>query len=482
MSRFSQQKVGTKTVNLAGGEAYQESADLELVSILLTSFVQDQFYKSASDSIDRVAELLDSVDPLFAAKAAIFARTEFGMRTITHVLAGELAKKVKNANWTKRFFDKIVYRPDDMIEIMAYYMLKYGKRPIPNSMKRGFTLAFKRFDEYQIAKYAKAGKTLSLIDVANLISGRKTDRLGNAVSRLSRGMIFVPDTWEVRMTKAGQESKTEEEKEAAKATTWKELLVQKKLGYFALLRNLRNIAETVDDETFEMALDYLVNRKAIKNSLVLPFRYETAREGFLSNQIKKHGERLGRIFDALGEALEASCDNVPVLSGETLVALDRSGSMMGRPMDIAKLFAAVLFKSKNNVDVLWFDTDAEYVQLTKRDSIETIINKMPEARGGTDFELVFNAARKAYDRIIILSDMQAWVGWYTTKAAFSEYKIKFGVDPKIYSFDLAGYGTLQFPERNIFALAGFSEKIFDIMGMLEEDPKALINKINAVEV
>ena len=55
MARFNQKRVaaGPDTINLAGGEAFQESAELELVSILLTSMVQDQFYRSGNQTLDR---------------------------------------------------------------------------------------------------------------------------------------------------------------------------------------------------------------------------------------------------------------------------------------------------------------------------------------------------------------------------------------------------------------------------------------------
>jgi hypothetical protein len=102
--------------------------------------------------------------------------------------------------------------------------------------------------------------------------------------------------------------------------------------------------------------------------------------------------------------------------------------------------------------------------------------------GSTNFPAIFQKANKKYDRVIILSDMQGWVGYYTPKAEFDRYKQRFGANPKVYSFDLAGLGTLQFPEKNVYALAGFSEKSFDIMALLDEDPKALVNRIKQVEV
>jgi hypothetical protein len=52
----------------------------------------------------------------------------------------------------------------------------------------------------------------------------------------------------------------------------------------------------------------------------------------------------------------------------------------------------------------------------------------------------------------------------------------------VYSFDLQGYGSLQFPEQNVFALAGFSDKVFDLMQLLETDRIALIREIEKSEL
>lgn len=67
-------------------------------------------------------------------------------------------------------------------------------------------------------------------------------------------------------------------------------------------------------------------------------------------------------------------------------------------------------------------------------------------------------------------------------ASFVEYKHRTSADPFIYSFDLAGLGTLQFPERKVFCLAGFSEKTLDGMAMLEKDKDALIHEIESVQL
>ena len=482
MSRFNSPRVGTKTENLAGGEAFSETPKLELVSVLLTSFVKDQFYKSADEGVANVKKLLAKIDPLFSAKAAVYARTKFGMRSISHIVAGELLKLVKGEEWTKRFIDKVVFRPDDMTEILSYYMKNYGK-PVPNSLKKGLSLAINKFDAYQIAKYRGEGNDISMVDLVNIIHPKPSSGTTEALKSLMKGTLKSKDTWEVKMTQAGQKAKSEEEKEEFKKEVWKDLVTEKKIGYFALLRNLRNILEQSPDVMLK-ALEMLKDEKLIEKSLVLPFRFTTAIKEIES--VEGVDTQLTRAtLVALNEAVEKSLKNVPELPGSTLVVLDVSGSMDGKPVEIGSLFSAVLMK-RNNADFMMFSDDARYINYNPNDSLLTIASRIEDVAAkisaGTNFHAIFQQANKAYERIIILSDMQGWMGYDAPTKTFEQYKQRVGGDPKIYSFDLQGYGTLQMPERNIYCLAGFSEKIFSVMQLLEKDRNALISEIEAVAI
>ena len=73
--------------------------------------------------------------------------------------------------------------------------------------------------------------------------------------------------------------------------------------------------------------------------------------------------------------------------------------------------------------------------------------------------------------------MQGWIGRHTPTKELNKYKADFNVNPAVYSFDLSGYGSMQFPEQNVYCLAGFSEKVFDIMKLMEQDKKALVSEI-----
>lgn len=492
MAKFNTQAQGTKTVNPAGGSSYKQTSELEFVSILLTSFANDSFYEKAQDKFDRLGSAISSIDPLFAAKAAIFARNEYGMRSITHIAVKKLAPSISGLPWAKDFYKSVVRRPDDMTEIVSLFedrarkgkgrVTKAGKQKaarktgkiLPAALKKGFAEAFGKFNEYQLAKYRAANKGVKLVDVVNMIHPADKD---DVLKKLVTGKLVSTDTWEARLTQAGQKAETEEEKLDLKKEAWTDLIKTRKLGYFALLKNLRNIIQQAP-EALPSALEMLVDEKLIKTSLVLPFRFTTAYD-----EIKKLPEASRETLIALSKATDISLSNVPVFEGRTLVVVDISGSMSG-VATIASLFAAILVKV-NNADLIHFDNTAHYVHVNPLDSTLSIAGRTRFVAGGTNFASIFPIVKHKYDRIIILSDMQGWIknsyGHDTPIPSFNEYKKRTGADPLVYSFDLQNYGTMEFPQDKVYCLAGWSDKVFDIMKLLESDKNALINKINAIE-
>lgn len=485
MARFnSPSKGATKTENFAGGQAYTESPELELISLLLTSFANDKFYEKAEDTFDRLKVLIAKCDKKFVAQAAIYARTKFGMRSISHVVASELAKYIGGIHWGKDFYNAIVYRPDDMVEILAYHFAKNGKET--KAMRNGFGRAFNKFDAYQLAKYRCENRSLTLWNVAQLMHPKPTEGNKEALSLLKKGELKSTETWESKLTQAGQKATNAEEKDEFKKDAWTTLIKQKKIGYFAVLKNLRNIIEQAP-EALPDALETLTNEKLIKSSLVLPFRFTTAYSEI--EKMHSHSTQARITMVALNKAIDISTSNVPKFEGTTLVVLDVSSSMRGgmrtggdkkTPAEIGGLFAAVLVKA-NNCDFMVFEADASYHNINPNDSTITISKQMRFNGGSTNFHSIFQRMNKKYDRIIILSDMQGWVGSHTPVTSFNEYKKRTGANPFIYSFDLNGYGTLQFPEQNVFCVAGFSDKVFDLMKLLETDKRAMINEIKKIE-
>lgn len=465
MAKFNEKK-DNDVRNLAGGKAYKESNEMQLASLLLTSFGDDKYYQKENETYKKLEELIAKCDKEFVAKAIIYARKEFGMRTITHIASSMLAKHIGGAEWGKNFYNNVINRVDDMTEIIACHLSRGQK--ITNAMKKGFANAFERFDEYQLAKYKGEGKTVKLVDIVNLIHPTQSEKNNGAIEKLVNGELKSFDTWESELSAVGNDIES-------KKNVWNRLLDENKIGYFALLRNLRNIIKLNDEVLKEKALKALLNENAIKKSLVLPFRFSVAYD-----EMKNVDSDALR---AVSRACEISCNNVPKFNGKTLIALDVSGSMEHeRVSDTASLFASVLLKS-NDCDLIKFSDNANYSMVNTDDSVLTIKESINYSFGGTNFSSVFEKANKAYDRIILLSDMQSWGDYYSPKQAYEKYKQKYNVQNcKFYSIDLAGCGTLQLPQPDVYCLAGFSEKIFDLIKHFECDKNALISAINNVSL
>jgi hypothetical protein len=470
------------TTNYAGGDAFAQTARLELVSVLITTFLQDEFYRTEKQTTGCLRKLIAkvaAVDPRYVAKAALYARHQHGMRSTSHLVAGELARLVKGAAWTKNFHDKIVRRPDDALEILGYYLATHG-RPLPNSLKKGLGAALARFDGHQLAKYRRDHAGFKLVDAVNLVRPPATP----ALTALMRGQLAPAQTWETRLTQAGADAENDDEAAAAKSAAWTALVHERKLGYLALLRNVRNIlthASGADDErasdTVGKLCEQLVDEAAVRRSLVYPFQFLAAIDALRQGNL----DGADRVMDALNQAIDHSLANVPRFEGPTLVALDCSGSMSGRPHKIGSLFAAVLVKA-SGADLMLFSHDAHYHTLNRRDTTLTAAESIPFAAGGTDFNAIFECANRAYDRVIVLSDMQGWIDGGAPNAAVAEYQNKYAAAPRIFSFDLQGYGTLQFPQERVYCLAGWSDRVFDIMQKLDRDPHALVREVEAVQL
>ena len=452
---------------------------MELASLVTTNMAKDQFYRSADQGLARMKELLTQVDPKFAAQTAVYVRNTDGLRSITHAVAAEIAHEVKHEQWTKNFYRAVVRRPDDVTEILSYYLAKYGK-PIPNSLKKGLGMALGKFDAYQIAKYRGENHGLKLIDAVNIVHPRPTERNAEPLRALVADTLRSTDTFEAKLSAAGSDAK-------AKKAAWSDLL-EGRIGQMALLKNLRNIAQQSDPALTARACELLTDKERVERSLILPFRFVIA-----MNELKGYP----KILRALSEAVDLSLHSVPDLGDKILIAVDGSGSMTWgsvagnpdmTPNYLASLFAAALFK-KNDADVKVFDTRCKAVSgLNPADSTLTITDQIKRHShgGGTSFQCIFDGLKSKYDTIVILSDMQAWAdtGWYGAShpsQAFANYKRRSKANPKVFAFDLQGYGTIQFPEKDVYQLAGFSDSTVGLMSELRKDERALVNIIKRVE-
>lgn len=346
---------------------------------------EDQFYESGVAIADRIADLVSRTAPADVAALAIEARSQMNLRHAPLWLIAGLARAGQIAALAPADYPSVVRRADEMGELLAM-LWKDGKRPIPAAMKKGLALAFGQFDAYQLAKYDRA-TSVRLRDVLRLVHPKpKDDEQAAMWKALIAGELPAPDTWEVALSGG-----------ADKAEAFTRLISEGRLGYMALIRNLRKMAEVgVDADLVKAAI---IARKGAR--FVLPFRYIAA-------------ARAAPQFEpALDEALCAAVEDMPVMPGKTVVLVDVSGSMdtkLSAKSDMTRIDAACALASIIHGDVRVFSFSNSLVEVPPRRGmagVDAIRRSQPH--GGTYLGRAIREinAKVVYDRLIVVTDEQS---------------------------------------------------------------------------
>ena len=278
------------------------------------------------------------------------------------------------------------------------------------------------------------------------------------------GELETPYTWETELSAKGNNKET-----------WEALIESGKVGYMAMLRNLRNIL-AANPSNVNKVLALIENPEAVKKSRQLPFRYLSA---------YKELENIGgsRVFDALENAVEASVENMPKLEGTTVIAVDVSGSMDNtisakskvRCYEMAMLLGLMANKICDNSYFYIFNNSIEKYAVSHRSGILTTAIRW-SCGGGTNMYLPFQKMLDDHihaDRVIILSDNEcnSGGGYYSRKpvqAIADEFRKVSGKDIWVHAIDLQGYGTQQFHGAKTNIIAGWSEKVFEFIKLAEQ--------------
>lgn len=550
MAKFNEKKVTKHVpseVNFMGEKAFKLDAKEELVSTVLTTFVQKSYYESEKGIVDRIKKAALACDPLFVAKTAIYARTQANMRTVSHLLAGELAPRISKLEWAKRFYEKIIIRPDDMSEIVSYYKNVMKQKSIPNAIKKAFRKKLSNLDPYLIDKYKMAGREIGLTDLVNLFHPKPTQKNSKAFELLitegGKGIdkLYSSKILEKEMSKAGtviDKTVNEAKKEAIESV----LGNVKGMPIFNLLRNLRNIVLFAPDSVDE-AIRQLTTLEAIEKSRLLPFRFLSAyieidqlKVGtsavkstvVFEDEIETKQVSAGeldtikrKLLPAIEKAIELSCINIPKLEGRTAILIDHSGSMRGdggghslvsalskrTSSDIANVFASMLLAHQPNVYVGLFGDRLLPFTVRREEGILQTSQRMHRegnsCGGGTEhgiytfFESLIRE-KKAVDNIIVFSDqvIGSGNGWYGSgrvssygtsggqfQTLFADFRKMFP-HTKVVSVDIRQTsGTTVFNKNlNVTQIAGWSEKIFDVIGSSTAGYKAIIEEIEKIVI
>ena len=370
-----------------GAKAKHIHPELQLKrSVLACLLWEKQFYESGESIADRISFLAGRCKPEFVAQLAIDARTVYKLRHAPLLLLITLVKV--GGKLTEDTIYHVINRPDELAELVALYW-KDGKRSLPNSMKRGLARAFTKFDEYQLSKWNRPD-AIKLRDVMFLVHPKpKDDEQAAVFKKLANKELSPPDTWESRLT-AGEDKKE----------VFTDLLKRNKLGYMALLRNLRNMLSV------GVELDLIRQRISETKGVVLPYRFIAA---------AKHAPQLEPELDQAMIKLMAEAQRLP---GKTVLLVDVSYSMHGalsaksdlNRLDAACGLAILLSGICESLRVFTFSNDVVEVAPRKgmalRDAVVHSQNHGGTYLGGA-VTYVENLTKMDFDRLIVLTDEQS---------------------------------------------------------------------------
>jgi len=438
------------------------------------------------------AELMESTidkaldkDPEATLQFAVELRNDLHIRTAPQVILVRAAHhdKVRGTGLVRQYAKELVKRADEPSVGLAYQIARYGRKAIPNALKRAWKDALESFGDYALAKYRMEGRQVSTRDVAHLVHPAAPK--DSALYQLRGGELKLDNqnqTWESLVSKKGSTGEV-----------WKEAL--QKMGYMALLRNLRNLLQNKVDPQF--FVDRLV--AGAKGGQQLPFRYWSAYQAVASNSGAPPS-----VLDAIEECLVESLGNLPKFEGRVMSLCDNSGSAKGTMTSsmgsvhvnqIANLTGVLAGMVADEGYIGVFGDGLRSIPVRKKSSVFDQVhaaNKFGDHdRGGTEhgiWKFWDQAIKKAehWDHVFIMSDMQAGHGglygdgtsyadyiWpskggygYSSRhidvpKLISEYRTKVNPKVMVYLVQMAGYQDILVPEfyERTYILGGWSENL-----------------------
>lgn len=483
-----------------GGHGYVRDPRSELFMLAVANMVGETTFYEAPDVRDgRFRDLIAQVladDPKGAAWLQGFIpylRGTMNMRTASVVAAVEYA--LANGPDARRVIATTLQRADEPGEVLAYLKARTGSLTMRAGVKRGLADAVTRlYTERAALKYGGVGgRDFTMADVVELVHPKPTGHVTQ--SALFRWMIdrrhgrAADVATEDALLRAVAARRRLEEIPVAQradflasqrgrdalaaayatweyvggwlsgpwtAAAWEAVIPQ--MGVMALIRNLRNFDQAgVSDKVAQVVMDKITNAEDIRASRVFPFRFLAA---------YRHAPSV-RWSYPLEKALQLSLDNVPALDGNTLVLVDRSGSMWDRlsarselnRADAAAVFGTALAMRAEQATLVQFGTGSSEIRLGKGESLIKAIERFGSL-GGTNTATAVRRHFAGHTRVVIVTDEQAHDG---------DVSSTIPADVPLYTWNLAGYrvghGQSGVPHRHTFG--GLADAAFRLIPILE---------------
>jgi hypothetical protein len=209
----------------------------------------------------------------------------------------------------------------------------------------------------------------------------------------------------------------------------------------------------------------------------------------------------GMLLEALEKAVQASAVNIKGFDAETrvLLACDVSGSMQ-TPVsakskvllyDVGLMLAMLLQSRCKNVEVGMFGDSWKTIAVPRNSvlaNVQEFYKREGEVGYSTNGYLVIKDVldrRVKMDKVMLFTDCQLWNSANTQDHIHTLWLRYKAIAPNasLYLFDLKGYGQapLQILRNDVYLVAGWSDKVFEVLDALENGGTAL-DEINRIDL
>ena len=365
---------------------HKDAAEQQLTRLVLANMLwQDQFYVDGKTTTEIIKETIGKVTTEFVGKLAIAARTTFKLRHIPLLLTRELAR---SRGLKAETLAAVIQRPDELGKFVEIYWHE-GKQPLSNQVKLGLAQAFKKFSEFQLAKWDLKSAVVSVKDVMFLTHPKpETIAQEQLFKKVAANQLATPYTWETELS-AGKD----------KREVFTTLMQTNKLGALAFLRNLRNMVVAGVSE--QLIRQYA---ETVDTSMVLPFRYIAA------------ARIVPQFEDMLERMMLKSLGSHKKLLGKTQLLIDVSGSMFGSKIsdksdlerfDAAAALAILCREICEQVEIYSFSDRAVRVPPRQGFALREALAGSQD-HNGTKLQHSLDQINKDADRIIVFTDEQSF--------------------------------------------------------------------------
>ena len=469
--------------NAAGGAAYQfaptcdadgnvvatADARLALAQYCATGTLASTYYMDETMHLETVLKLIAEVDDEFLAKAAVWSRREAFLKDMPALLLAALAARGGSPQLVEKVWMEVVDNPKMVRNVLQ--ILRSGalvgpdgqsRTTLPRRIRSLTETWLQVLSPYQLLN-ATVGTDPTLKDIINMVHARPQGDEQRAAWAWVRGDI----TLDQRTGKTPQKGKAARyehvplpmrgfdalkvgldiEGDDSLATLGRSKLIQRLdhrlltslnlstddwadiargAKWHALRMNLATFARHGVWEKYPKLATELAAKlrdpENIRKSKAYPYQTLVA-----YRQLERNDAVPRVLKDALQDAIDLCCENVPRLEGNVHIAVDVSGSMQspvtgkqrGRKpsaatcRDVAALIASAFLRKNPEATVWAFTTELWKCQgMNPRDSLMTNIQKLNQLpAGATDCAVVLEhlvGEKIPVDTLIFASDYESW--------------------------------------------------------------------------